>query len=256
MGAEPRTERQLVTRQANIVLACAGALAFASLFLTPRWALLAAFVVGSGVSLVLARFALSYRKRARGGLSNGNPASGRIVESRDAGRVSFDMPASGTEPWLADAWILLVATTVVVVMAVVAGMRPLFAVGFIVILTIGLGLRLANAPSDRLHIHIGQGLWTVEALAFGRPVRRTGRGAILPELVDDALVLWSRDGRIGVLRGELEPEERGWLAARLTSFVAESDLASVEVEARPQREGGNDAVGIESAVEAGRRIGE
>jgi len=35
-------------------------------------------------------------------------------------------------------------------------------------------------------------------------------------------------GRVGVLRGELEPEERAWLAERLTALVAKSSAIAAE----------------------------
>ena len=48
------------------------------------------------------------------------------------------------------------------------------------------------------------------------------------ELVGDGLVLWSLDGRVGVLRGELEPEERAWLGERLATLVARSSTLAAE----------------------------
>lgn len=224
--ADSSPNRQLTARRANAMLACAAIGALALLLAAKRFALLSTLVMGLAAAAVLAHSAWLAWRGARRGLTHGVMAPGRIVESRDGSRVAFDMPAAGTEPWGIDAWSLLVATTGLVAVSAVVGVRTYLFLGFVVVMIIALGLRLANAPNDRLRIEIGGGGWLVDAFVFGRPIRRTGPGVILPELTDDALVLWSREGRIGVLRGELEAEERAWLAARLTTLCAEVERPS------------------------------
>ncbi len=226
MVSEPFLNRRAVARHANLMLACAALGAVVLLLAARRWALLVTLLVGWTAASVLARFAWQTWRKARRGLTRGVSAPGRIVESREGSRVAFEMPAAGTEPWAADAWALALGTVQLVAVSALANVRSYLFLGFVLVMTIGLGLRVANAAADRLRIELSSGTWAVDAFVFGRPIRRTGTGPILPELVADALVLWSQDGRIGVLRGELEPEERDWLAARLTSLCAESEHAS------------------------------
>ena len=98
--------------------------------------------------------------------------------------------------------------------------------GILATLLVVLGVRLASASSDRLRIELSTERWSVDALVGGRPIHRSGAGPLLPELVRDALVIWSSDGRVGVLRGELEPEERAWLSERLAVLAEDSTLSA------------------------------
>jgi hypothetical protein len=94
---------------------------------------------------------------------------------------------------------------------------------------------LASAASDRLRLELSAQGWFVDALVGGRAIQRGGAGALLPELLSDSLVLWSLDGRVGVLRGELEPEERAWLSERLAALVAQSSAIAAEPNSEPDQ---------------------
>lgn len=186
---------------------------------------------GWGGSAVLAHFAWAYRRAVREGLPRASVAQGRIVERRDAeGYLSFAMPAAGTEPWANDAFIVWVATAAVAAVGALLDSGDRALLGLLIALLVVLGFRLIAAPSDRLRLEISARGWSVDALAGGRAIHRSGLGALLPELLNEGLVLWSLDGRVGVLRGELEPEERAWLAERLTALIAQSSAVSAELD--------------------------
>lgn len=198
------------------------------------WLRLLLSAAGSaGAVVVLSNFASQRRRTARAEISR--RASGRIQEQQLAeARSVFDLPGAGIEPWLADAWVV----GVVGLAALLLGMsgeaisRPLGFVG--VVLTSALALRLAGVGSDHIRVELTRGAWWVQANEGGRVIRRSGFGVLKPELLADALVLWSNDGRVGVLRGELEPEERAWLAQRLSAL--QGDDCSMPEEARRQIE--------------------
>jgi hypothetical protein len=209
----------------------AALLALSLAFVTPRVRPWLTLLGGWSASAVLAHFAWAYRRVVRVGFPKSSVAQGRIVERHhDDGYQSFDMPAAGTEPWATDAFIVWVASAAVAVVGALldSGDRALLAI--LAALLVVLGFRLTSAPSDRLHLEISARGWSVDALAGGRAVHRSGLGALLPELLPEALVLWSLDGRVGVLRGELEPEERAWLAERLTALIAQDSALAAELD--------------------------
>jgi hypothetical protein len=155
------------------------------------------------------------------------------VESRDSeGTLSFVMPAAGTEPWASDAFIVWVASAAAASADALLDSGDRMLLGFLATMLAVLALRLQSAPSDRLRLQVSARGWSVDALVAGRAIQRSGLGALLPELVSDGLVLWSVDGRVGVLRGELEPEERAWLGERLTALIAQTSAIAAE----PNRE--------------------
>ena len=175
---------------------------------------------GTFSSLVLAHFAWATNRAARARLSRGQASQGRVRESAAEGsRGVFEFPAGGTEPWAADAFILFVLTLAVGWAGVAFATETRIPAVLLAILLAVVGLRASSIRSDRVRLELTARGWSVEAFVFGRPVRRSGPGAVLPELLPDGLVLWSEDGRIGVLRGELEPEERAWLNSRLLEHV-------------------------------------
>ncbi|MGC4091305.1 MAG: hypothetical protein QM756_26190 [Polyangiaceae bacterium] len=170
-------------------------------------------VVGVGAVCCLLDFGRRRRSAARTQLLQ--VASGRISERGDALHVVLDLPGAGIEPWRADAWVVGVVSAASVFMGLSSEplTRPFAFVQ--VVLTAALGLRLFAAPADHIRLGWSADGWWVQANEGGRHIRRAGNGQLVPELLVDALVLWSSDGRVGVLRGELEPEERAWLSERL-----------------------------------------
>jgi hypothetical protein len=216
-------------RYAKVLFAATGLLVFSVLFVAPRPRLWLILVAGWCASYALAHFAWAYRRAARGKLERAPLAQGRIAERLDGdGTFSFVMPAAGTEPWASDAIIVWVATAAVASAGVLLDSVDRLLPGFLATMLAVLGLRLHSAPSDRLRLEVSTRGWSVDALVAGRVIQRSGLGALLPELVSDGLVLWSLDGRVGVLRGELEPEERAWLGERLTALVAKSSVVAAE----------------------------
>jgi hypothetical protein len=179
-------------------------------------------LAASGLSL----FARSKRAAARRALVSN--VGGRITELSAGGRRVFELPGAGIEPWANDAWVVVVVTLAVLWLGGTQdalGRPAAFVLGG---LTLALGLRLGAAGADHIRLELGPGGLWVEASEGGRLIRRSGFGALRPELLVDALVLWSAAGRIGVLRAELEPEERAFLAARLAA-VSEAAQASSDM---------------------------
>jgi hypothetical protein len=216
-------------RYAKALFAAAGLLTFSLLFAAPRARLLLTLVAGWCGSAALAHFAWAQRRAARTELEQARLAQGRIVERRDAdGTLSFVMPAAGTEPWAHDAFIVWVASGAAASAGALLDSGDRMLLGFLATMLAVLGLRLQSAPSDRLRLEVSTRGWSVDALVAGRAIHRSGLGALLPELVGDGLVLWSLDGRVGVLRGELEPEERAWLGERLTALIAKGSTVAAE----------------------------
>lgn len=212
---------------AKALFLAAGLVVFSLLLSAARPRLLISLAAGWAGSAVLAHFAWAYRRAARVGLTAHLAARGRIVEKRDAdGGLSLAMPAAGTEPWANDAFIVWVAAAAAAASGALLDTGDRALLGLLAVMLVVLGFRLASAPSDRLRLELSAGRWSVDALVGGRPIHRSGFGPLMPELVREALVLWSTDGRVGVLRGELEPEERVWLAERLTLLAEGSTLAA------------------------------
>jgi len=181
----------------------------------PRWfqALLNTFA-GAGAVFVLLHFARQKRASARALLAQS--PSGRIRERHDASsHLVLDLPGAGIEPWPVDAWVVGVVSVLTAFMALSAEAlaRPLAFT--LVLLMIVLGLRLASVNADHIRLEVSDAAWWVQAREGGRSIRRSGFGPLVPELLADSLVIWSSEGRVGVLRRELEPEERAWLAERL-----------------------------------------
>jgi hypothetical protein len=230
-------------RHAIALLAAAGLILVALLLLPPRPGLWIAALASSFASLALAHFALWQRRGARALLSPGRPSPGRVRESARPGSLAvFEFSAAGTEPWAADAFILVVVTLALGWAGLAFGAESRILSGLLLVLVAVLGLRAGTAASDRVRLELMSQGWSVEAFVFGRPIRRSGSGPVLPELLSEALVLWCEDGRIGVLRSELEPEERAWLAERLiqhtqgVSTAAEADGEVHQQEADQERQ--------------------
>jgi hypothetical protein len=181
----------------------------------PRWFQpTVSSVVGAATVCVLLHFARQRRSHARAMLAR--VPSGRISERRDASaHLVFELPGAGIEPWHVDAWVVGVVSVATAFMGLSAEAlaRPLAFT--LVLLMIVLGLRLASVNADHIRLELSDAAWWVQAREGGRSIRRSGFGPLIPELLADALVLWSSEGRVGVLRRELEPEERAWLANRL-----------------------------------------
>lgn len=178
---------------------------------------------GASAAATLALFAFQQRQFAaqrvekRGGIDRGG-----IVERIDGeGRVVLELPGRGLEPWGSDAWAMLLFTLTLVGIAL-----SLDAWSFAFSVLIGgliaaLGLRLRAAVRDVIRIELDEQSWSIFALEGGRSVNIQGKAALLPELLPEALLLWSDQGRIGTIRWELAAEERAWLAERLLSLAAE-----------------------------------
>lgn len=201
--------------------------------------------VSVGLSLVsavyLARFERERRRLARHSVRD-QGGSGRIVKQSIPRGVSFDLPADGLEPWGADAWVIGVVTLAAWAVLDSANLSVVF--GFLALLLVAVAARLWLARYDRIHIELREEGFLVESVEGGRRIRCASPGLLLPELQTDALGLVSSTGRIGVLRGELQPEERAWLADHLVAFAKngqqeQSDAGSLN---RPEGEGS----GIES----------
>lgn len=203
----------------GLLLLWAGAFA-----LTPpsyrAWVMLLCGVSGAGtLGLFAACHALSLRQRVR---ARGEPTAGAIRErSSTDGGVVFELPGQGLEPWGSDSWAILILSLALagVGRALDTAGWPLFA--FELALIAALALRLRAASRDFIRIQIEAGRWAIEALEGGRSVHVAGRAPLLPELLPEALLLWSDSGRIGTIRWELSAEERLWLAARLSSLAKE-----------------------------------
>lgn len=175
---------------------------------------LISLLVGATAVGVSSHFGSSRRARARAALTKS--PSGRI-ESRvgpQSHRI-FDLPGAGIEPWRADAWVMGIVASAALFLGLSAEAlsRP---INFLLVLVSGaLSLRLLTVNSDHIRLEISEHGYWIQAHEGGRVIRRSGLGALFAELLPEAVVLWSREGRIGVLRGELEPAERAWLAEQL-----------------------------------------
>jgi hypothetical protein len=222
MNEAARVNPAQPARYAKLLFAAAVLVALSPLIATPRPRLWLTLIAGWCGSAALAHFAWAFRRGARAALESARIAQGRIVERRDDGNHTFTMPAAGTEPWASDAFIVWVASAAAAGGGALLDSGDRVLTGCLVVLLAVLGLRLATASSDRLRFEISDRRWSVDALVSGRAIHRSGAGALLPELLAESLVLWSDEGRVGVLRGELEPEERAWLSERFTSLIAES----------------------------------
>ena len=201
----------LVTLVGSAVLALGGAL-----FLRGSALQVVCGVSGFAATLGLALFATRRAERAERGARLADVGSGRIVERGDAERVSLELPADGLEPWGLDAWV--VGVTALALTFAGTSARALFAV-FFAILCMALAARLWVMAKDRIRIELSRGGFLVEAVGANRSIQRAGKGAIWPALEPDALILWTQAGRLGVLRGELTPKERAWLAERLSALA-------------------------------------
>ena len=214
-------------RHATALLAAAALILLGLLLLPPRPGLWIAALGSSFASLALAHFAIWQRRGARALLSPGRPSQGRVRESERPGALAvFEFSAAGTEPWVADAFILVVVTLALGWAGLALGAESRILSALLLALVAVLGLRAGTAASDRVRLELMSRGWAVEAFVFGRPIRRSGSGPVLPELLSEALVLWCQDGRIGVLRSELEPEERAWLAERLIEHTHRASTAA------------------------------
>lgn len=175
-------------------------------------------MLGLTAALVLIHFARSRYRNARKFLAaSARPAAGRIRERREGECVQLELPADGLEPWAANACIVAVATGAAWTLSM--GTRRAFVFGFLAVLLVAIGARLRAIKNDRIVLELCPDKFKVESSEAGRQSRQFGSGALLPELRPDGLTLWSASGRIGVLRGELLPEERTWLSERLASFA-------------------------------------
>ena len=226
MSHAQRVEPPRPARYAKVLFGAAAAIVLALFFSAETPRVLLSLAAGGGGSLTLWHFARACRRAARAGLERGRASRGRIVEEIGAdGSCSLSMPASGTEPWGADSFILWVAAMGAAAGGVTLDRGERALLGLLAALLVVLALRLASAPTDRLRFEVSGGRWSVAGLSGGRPIHRSGSGPLLPQLAQDALVLWSSEGRVGVLRGELEPEERAWLAERLGALAGSSGPA-------------------------------
>lgn len=206
-----------VTHSAVLFGAAAALLVFVPM-LPVRSRVWVALLVGGSAAATLAVFALRHALllRHRAG-TPGRPAMGGISERAGAdGRVILELPGQGLEPWGSDAWAVLLSTLVLVAVALTLETPGWTIFVFLSALVFALGLRLRAARRDFIRIELERTGWTIDALEGGRRVEIRGSGALLPELLPEALLLWGESGRIGTIRWELSPEERAWLAERLT----------------------------------------
>lgn len=214
------------TRHAFVLFGAAAVLFAAGLSLSPRWLPAVVLATGTAAVFTVVHHARARRRRARRDMHKSHlPSGGRINERREQDRVLFDLPADGLEPWGFDAWVLAVSTFATFALARGMSGGQVALSTFLAALFSAVALRLRAAGRDRIQLEIGKAGWRVEALEGGRVIRRSGTGPILPELRGDALFIWSTQGRVGVLRRELEAEERTWLKNRL-SELAELDSTS------------------------------
>jgi len=213
--------------------------ALALLLPRPLLAPLGALLGWSG-ALVVAHFASARRRFARRFLKGSNGAEpGRIREHRNDDGVAFELPVDGLEPWGSDAWIIAVSSAAAWMLANLTGRGMVF--GFIAVLVAAAFARLWSVRNDHLRIEVSSGGFRVDSCEGGRVAQRVGKGALLPELRPDGLTLWSSSGRIGVLRGELLPQERAWLAERLAALAGTTRSSAGEPEEQvDERDSGKD----------------
>lgn len=179
-------------------------------------------LAGAAAALVLGAFWLYQRRWLQGRVGErGKPAQGAIRERPlKNGGVLLELPAQGLEPWGSDAWTVLLAGAAMTAIALGLELTSWLPFGFVAALVVALGLRLKAASRDFIRIELEGERWAIDALEGGRSVHVTGHTPLLPELLSEALLLWSESGRIGTLRWELAPQERAWLAERLLVLAA------------------------------------
>jgi hypothetical protein len=213
----PRSELYAAVLGGTLTVA---ALSFA--VLPARFRIWVMLFSGVSAAAVLGAFAVHHRLSLRGRVSRrGEPTLGAIRESAvDGGGTVLRLPGQGLEPWGSDAWTILVATLTLTGIAGALDAANWALFGFVLALNAVLGWRLHAARQDFIRIELADDRWAIDALEGGRTVHVSGRAPLLPELLPEALLLWSEAGRIGTIRWELTPEERAWLAARLASLAA------------------------------------
>lgn len=173
---------------------------------------------GLCLSLTLAHFAWARKKATQAHAGEGG--SGRIRVTRAEDGVRYELPADGAEPWGADAVVSLIAALGAVATIVLIGEpRPELST-FIALLAGLLALRMRAAQNDFIRLDLGPEGWEIEAQEGGRPIHRRGHGRLASRLTPRALLLLSGDERVGSLAGELEPEERRFLAEALSQHAA------------------------------------
>jgi hypothetical protein len=193
---------------------------------------LAIALSGLCTSVTLFHFWLA-RSRATRVLAGRDP-SGRIRVSRGEHGVRYELPADGAEPWGVDAAVSLIATLGAVATIVLLGEpRPEIAT-LMALLPLLLALRLRTARSDFVRLDLGPDGWAIDAEEGGRPIHRSGRGKLGSRLTPRALLLLSGEERIGSLAGELEAEERRFLADALSEHSAEALDSNAPRSARAQ----------------------
>lgn len=211
IGQPPNVIHHVVT-----LLFGALALGIASVLSHP---VLSAISVGLGMAagLEVAKFAWARHRQARRSVAGNKAGPGRIVEQGEPRGVSYELPADGLEPWAGDACVVVIVTLAAWALSAVIGRAVVF--GFTALLVGAVAMRLWAVRYDRVRIELRDEGFLVESFEGGRRMRFASRGQLLPELQSDGLSLWSSAGRVGVLRGELQPEEREWLAERLMAFA-------------------------------------
>lgn len=228
------------TRHAFVLFGAATVVFAAGLSLSPRWLPAVVLAMGTAAVFTVVHHARARRRRARRDVHKSTlPGGGRISERREQDRVVFELPADGLEPWGFDAWVMAVSTLATFALArgMTGGQVTLST--FLSALFAAVALRLRAAGRDRIQLEIGKAGWRVEALEGGRVIRRSGTGPILPELREEALFIWSTAGRVGVLRRELEPEERTWLKNRLSELAALDSTSKASHEMNQEEAGQN-----------------
>ena len=190
-------------------------------FLPERSRVWVMLLAGISTSATLGAFALRHRLALRARVHRrGEPTAGAIRERpRAEGGIVLELPGQGLEPWGSDAWAALMMTIAMAGIAIALDAANWALFVFVLALIVALGLRLHAAGRDFIRIEIEPEKWAIHALEGGRSVHVSGRAPLLPELLPEALLLWSDAGRIGTIRWELAPEERAWLAARLLSLA-------------------------------------
>jgi hypothetical protein len=214
---------------AAVLFGAGGALLLVVPLLPLRSRLWVALLIGCSAALTVALFAVrhSLRLRLRIG-ARGKPAIGGIRERMEPdGRLVLELPGQGLEPWGSDAWSVLLSTITLICVAITLDTPSWTIFVFLSALIFALGWRLRAARRDFIRIELDPEGWAIDALEGGRRVEIRGSGRLLPELLPEAMLLWSESGRIGTIRWELAPEERAWLAERL---IRAADLAGSTAE--------------------------
>jgi hypothetical protein len=203
---------------AGVLFGAGGALLVIVPLLPPRSRVWVTLLIGCSAALTLALFAFRHGLvvRRRVG-TRGKPAQGGIEERVNAGgQVVLELPGQGLEPWGSDAWSVLLCCVALVGVTTTLETPSWTIFVFLSALIFALGWRLRAARRDFIRLDVDPQGWAVHALEGGRRVEIRGSGRLLPELLPEALLLWSDSGRIGTIRWELAPEERAWLAQRLS----------------------------------------